>query len=163
MPDLTRRRSPDHRQECWSTMATSTPIRSSSASATRTILTDGNGAAASIRDRIRASIKAAPPPVSPRPAPTSSARGEYSYQNAPRLIFRCGRDQRDWTAEKYRRFDRGERMPHMAGQRRMPGLPDRASVRARPRHVVGGDDGASAVQAALPGAVESECDAVALG
>jgi hypothetical protein len=26
--------------------------------------------------------------------------------------FRAWRDQRDWTAEKYRRFDRGERMPH---------------------------------------------------
>jgi hypothetical protein len=26
--------------------------------------------------------------------------------------FQAWRDQRDWTAEKYRRFDRGERMPH---------------------------------------------------
>jgi hypothetical protein len=26
--------------------------------------------------------------------------------------FKAWRDQRDWTAEKYRRFDRGERMPH---------------------------------------------------
>jgi hypothetical protein len=26
--------------------------------------------------------------------------------------FQEWRDQRDWTAEKYRRFDRGERMPH---------------------------------------------------
>jgi len=25
--------------------------------------------------------------------------------------FQERRDQRDWTAEKYRRFDRGERMP----------------------------------------------------
>jgi hypothetical protein len=25
--------------------------------------------------------------------------------------FHAWRDQRDWTAEKYRRFDRGERMP----------------------------------------------------
>ncbi len=25
--------------------------------------------------------------------------------------FRAWRDQRDWTGEKYRRFDRGERMP----------------------------------------------------
>ena len=25
--------------------------------------------------------------------------------------FQAWRDQRDWTAEKYRRFDRGERMP----------------------------------------------------
>jgi hypothetical protein len=26
--------------------------------------------------------------------------------------FQTWRDHRDWTAEKYRRFDRGERMPH---------------------------------------------------
>jgi hypothetical protein len=26
--------------------------------------------------------------------------------------FQAWRDQRDWTAEKYRRFDRGERMRH---------------------------------------------------
>jgi hypothetical protein len=26
--------------------------------------------------------------------------------------FQEWRDQRDWTAEKYRRFDRGEHMPH---------------------------------------------------
>jgi hypothetical protein len=26
--------------------------------------------------------------------------------------FQEWRDARDWTAEKYRRFDRGERMPH---------------------------------------------------
>ena len=26
--------------------------------------------------------------------------------------FQAWRDQRDWTEEKYRRFDRGERMPH---------------------------------------------------
>jgi hypothetical protein len=26
--------------------------------------------------------------------------------------FQACQDQRDWTAEKYRRFDRGERVPH---------------------------------------------------
>jgi hypothetical protein len=26
--------------------------------------------------------------------------------------FQTGRDHQTWTAEKYRRFDRGERMPH---------------------------------------------------
>jgi hypothetical protein len=26
--------------------------------------------------------------------------------------FQARRDQEAWTAEKYRRFDRGERMPH---------------------------------------------------
>jgi hypothetical protein len=33
----------------------------------------------------------------------SARRTEADYQ--------AWRDQRDWTAEKYRRFDRGERMP----------------------------------------------------
>jgi hypothetical protein len=28
------------------------------------------------------------------------------------MDFQAWRDQRDWTAEKYRRLDRGERMPH---------------------------------------------------
>ena len=34
----------------------------------------------------------------------SAKRTEGDYQ--------AWRDQRDWTAEKYRRFERGERMPH---------------------------------------------------
>jgi hypothetical protein len=31
--------------------------------------------------------------------------------NRTEADFRAWREQRDWTAEKYRRFDRGERMP----------------------------------------------------
>jgi hypothetical protein len=31
--------------------------------------------------------------------------------NRTEADFQVWRDQRDWTAEKYRRFDRGERMP----------------------------------------------------
>jgi len=38
-------------------------------------------------------------------------RGECFYQTEPKPIFKPGADERDWTAEKYRRFDRGERMP----------------------------------------------------
>jgi len=42
------------------------------------------------------------------------------FENAWRIFFarrteadfRMWRDQQAWTAEKYRRFDRGERMPH---------------------------------------------------
>ena len=71
-------------------MATSTPVRSPSASAIRTIPTDGSGAAASIRDRIRASIRAAPPPASTRPAPILRAHGRSFCQSAPRQIFRRG-------------------------------------------------------------------------
>jgi hypothetical protein len=32
--------------------------------------------------------------------------------NRTEADFQAWRDQREWTAEKYRRFDRGERMPH---------------------------------------------------
>jgi hypothetical protein len=32
--------------------------------------------------------------------------------NRTEADFQAWRDQRDWTDEKYRRFDRGERMPH---------------------------------------------------
>ena len=32
--------------------------------------------------------------------------------NRTEADFRAWRDQEAWTAEKYRRFDRGERMPH---------------------------------------------------
>jgi hypothetical protein len=35
--------------------------------------------------------------------------------------FQVWRDQRDWTAEKYRRFDRGERMPPDRKPRRAAG------------------------------------------
>jgi hypothetical protein len=39
--------------------------------------------------------------------------------NRTEADFQAWRDQRDWTAEKYRRFDRGELMPH---DRRATGL-----------------------------------------
>ncbi len=45
------------------------------------------------------------------PAPTLRGHGAYSYQTVPEADFQAWRDQRDWTAEKYRRFNRGERMP----------------------------------------------------
>jgi hypothetical protein len=36
--------------------------------------------------------------------------GALSLQTAPRPTVRSGANIRAWTAEKYRRFDRGERM-----------------------------------------------------
>jgi hypothetical protein len=54
----------------------------------------GAGLAGSIRDRTRASA---------RPAP---------LRPSTRRALGAWRHQRDWTAEKYRRFDCGERMPH---------------------------------------------------
>jgi hypothetical protein len=100
MPALTRRRSRDHRQECWLIYFGDMPGRSPSASAIRTTPRSGSGAAASIRDRTRATIRAAPPPASTRPAPTLRARGRTFCQSEPRADFQEWRDQRDWTAEK---------------------------------------------------------------
>jgi len=51
-----------------------------------------------------------PPRPSSKPAPISNAPGQRSYRTGRRPISRRG-DQQAWTAEKYRRFDRGERMP----------------------------------------------------
>ncbi len=85
--------------------------RSQDASATRLTRTHGNGIAASIRVRIRANIRAIPPRPSTKPAPISSAPGAAFLPNRTEADFQAWRDQQAWTAEKYRRFDRGERMP----------------------------------------------------
>jgi hypothetical protein len=68
----------------------STPLRSPSASATRTILIGRNGAAASIRDRVGVNISPTPPRPSTKPAPISSTHGRRSCRSAPRPIFRRG-------------------------------------------------------------------------
>jgi hypothetical protein len=85
--------------------------RSRSAPACRPGKILGAGHAASIPAAIPANARTAPRPRSPRPAPTSRQRGGYFCQNRTEADFQAWRDQRDWTAEKYRRFDRGERMP----------------------------------------------------
>jgi hypothetical protein len=51
----------------------------------------------------------------PYPSHTPSADFEAARRvflsNCTEADFQNWRDERDWTAEKYRRFDRGERMP----------------------------------------------------
>jgi len=67
-----------------------TPARSRSAPATLMMRIRGSGPAASIRARIRATIRMAPPPPLTRHAPTSKPHGRYFWQTEPRLTFRHG-------------------------------------------------------------------------
>jgi hypothetical protein len=112
MPELTRRGSPDAPDECWHVFYGDVRVGTI---ALRTGMPPGKvlgaGHAASIPAAIPANARTAPRPRSPRPAPTSRQRGGYFCQNRTEADFQAWRDQRDWTAEKYRRFDRGERMP----------------------------------------------------
>jgi hypothetical protein len=70
----------------------------------------GSGAAVSIQAPIRANIRTAA-------ASFEEARADFEeawqvfLAKRTEADFQAWRDQRDWTAEKYRRFDRGERMP----------------------------------------------------
>src|SRR3984893_13561835 len=112
MPELTRRRSPDAREECWHVYYGD--IHAGTIAIRTGVLHDEdpwgwscgfypgshpgectNGTAATF-DQARADFESAWLGFLPR-------RTEADFQ--------IWRDQRDWTAEKYRRFDRRERMP----------------------------------------------------
>ena len=112
MPALTRRRTPDAREECWhiyfgDVHAGTIAIRSGNPHDTnpwewRCGFYPGchpgehtNGTAEKF-EAARADFEAAWSVL-------LSKRTEADFQ--------AWRDLRDWTAEKYRRFDRGERMP----------------------------------------------------
>jgi hypothetical protein len=70
----------------------------------------GAGLAASIPAVIRGNARTARPPRSTRHALISRAAWCVFLSKRTEADFQAWRDQRDWTAEKYRRFDRGERM-----------------------------------------------------
>jgi hypothetical protein len=113
MPELTRRRSPDHpRQQCWEIFY-------------------GDIHAGTIIERVGNPHDTEPwewrcgfYPGS-RPGECTSGTAETfhdaraEFESAWRVFsskrteadFQAWRDQEAWTAEKYRRFDRGERMP----------------------------------------------------
>ena len=61
---------------------------------------------------MQGSIRTAPQP------PFDQARADFEaawaafLANRTEADFQAWRDERDWTEEKYRRFDRHERMPH---------------------------------------------------
>jgi hypothetical protein len=112
MPAITRRRSPDHRQECWHIFF-------------------GNIHAGTITERVgnphatdrgewRCGFYLGSNPGEHQSGTAASfAEARADFESAWKIFlskrteadFQAWRDQRDWTAEKYRRFDRGERMP----------------------------------------------------
>ena len=112
MPELTRRRSVDHRQECWQIFF-------------------GDIQAGTITERVgnphdterwewRCGFYPGSNPGEHQSGTAASfAEARADFERAWKIFlskrteadFQEWRDQRDWTAEKYRRFDRGERMP----------------------------------------------------
>jgi hypothetical protein len=112
MPALTRRRSVGHRQECWH-------------------IYYGDIHAGTITERVGNPHDAEPwewrcgfypgsnPGEHQSGAAASFDEARADFESAWKIFlskrteadFQEWRDQRDWTAEKYRRFDRGERMP----------------------------------------------------
>jgi hypothetical protein len=107
--------------------------------------TRGAELVASILAAIRENAQTAPRRPSTKPAKTSKQRGECSLEGTE-ADFQAWRDQREWTAEKYRRFDRHERMsPRPARKKRLDGMNDRGlettlrrsntvAARSPPRH-----------------------------
>src|SRR5258707_849598 len=108
MPELTRRRSTDAREECWhvhygDVLAGTIPIR------------NGNPHDEDPWDWhcgfYPGCHPGEPRPASRRPAPISKKHGRFFWRNEPRLTFRRGRDQQDWTARKYAIWQAGEKLP----------------------------------------------------
>ena len=113
MPALTRRRSPDHRQQCWVVYYGDIPVgtiaeRTGNPHDTepwewRCGFYPGSRPGECASDTAETFDEA-------RTDFVAAWRGFLSNRTA--ADFQAWRDQEAWTAEKYRRFDRGERMPH---------------------------------------------------
>jgi hypothetical protein len=113
MPELTRRRSPDAPDECWHVYYCDVRVG---------VIALPHRHAAWREDPWGWSCGFYPG-AHPREctdgtaATFDQARAEFEkawrvfLSNRTEADFQAWRDQRDWTAEKYRRFDRGERMP----------------------------------------------------
>ena len=113
MPALTRRRSPDAHQETWLVYYGDVRVGSIAIRSGNPAATDPSGwscgfypgshpgehksGTAATFDQARAAFEAA---------------WRVFLSKRTEADFQAWRRQRDWTAEKYRRFDRGERMPH---------------------------------------------------
>src|SRR5271169_4580925 len=107
MPELSRRQSPHHRQQCWEVFYGDVHVgtiaeRTGNPHDTepwewRCGFYPGSSGTAETFDEARADFEAA---------------WRVFLANRTEADFRAWRDQEAWTAEKYRRFERGERMPH---------------------------------------------------
>jgi len=112
MPELTRRRSTDAREECWHVYYDDVlAVRSRSAAATRMTKTRGNCIAVSIRAHTQANIRTEPPPASTKPAPISKPRGRFFLAKRTEADVRAWRGQQDWAARKYAMRQAGEKLP----------------------------------------------------
>jgi len=112
MPTLTRRRSPERRQECW--LIYYGDIRAGAISER-----SGNPSDTDAWEwRCGSYPGSGPGECSGGTAKTfDQARADFGaawkvfLAHRTEADFQEWRDQEAWTAEKYRRFDRGERMP----------------------------------------------------
>jgi hypothetical protein len=111
MPVLIRRRSPHHRQQCWEVYFGDVHVGTIAERTGNPTPSLGNGGAASIPARALANALAARRRHSPKRAPISKTAWKVFLSNRSEADFQEWRNQEAWTAEKYRRFDRGERMP----------------------------------------------------
>jgi hypothetical protein len=112
MPELTRRRSPDAPEECWHVFYGDVRVGTIALRTGMPHHEDPWGWACGFY-----------PGSHPRECTDGTAatfdQARADFGAAWRVFlskrtesdFQAWRDQRDWTAEKYRRFDRGERMP----------------------------------------------------
>jgi hypothetical protein len=112
MPELTRRRSPDAPEECWHVFYGDVRVGTIALRTGMPHHEDPWGWACGFY-----------PGSHPRECTDGTAatfdQARADFEAAWRVFlskrtesdFQAWRDQRDWTAEKYRRFDRGERMP----------------------------------------------------
>jgi hypothetical protein len=98
-------------------MATYSPARSHSVPATPGLRPNGNGGVAFILDRDRASDTNGTAATFDQARADFEAAWRVFLANRKDPDFQAGRDQQAWTAEKYRRFDWGERMSAASGQR----------------------------------------------
>ena len=108
MPALSRRRSTDAREECWHIYyGACASARSQDASATRLTLTPGNGYPGS---HPRECTSDTSETFEQARTDFEAAWAVFLSKRTP-ADFQAWREQQAWTAEKYRRFERGERMP----------------------------------------------------
>jgi hypothetical protein len=111
MPDLTRRRNLEVRDECWNVYYGDVRVGTIAIRSGMPHHEDPWGWACGLYPgshprEWRPSTK---------PAPTSKQRGVYCgvyfCQTGPRADFQAWRDQRDWTTRKYAMWQAGERLP----------------------------------------------------
>jgi len=112
MPELTRRRSADAPDECWHVFYDDVRVGTVAFRTGAPHDEDRWGwTCGFIPAAIQRNVRTARQPRSSGLALISRRRGACLCQSANLPISRHGGDQLDWTAEKYRRFDRHERMP----------------------------------------------------